>query len=134
MGRERETVSSGDAFLVANPYNHLYIAISETDQNQNQILLVSLTTFKPKEETCCMVNKGDHPFVQHRSCIRYKDARAASASDLIKLLKAGKMTRHEPVSEELLARIRAGAFQSEYLPEEFRRLLLKQGLIQDSPS
>ncbi len=132
MSRKRvqETVTSGDVFLVVPPYNHLYIVISDPVQDQSQVLLVSLTTFKPKEETCCLINKGEHPFVQHRSCIRYKDARIASVNDLKRLLEGGQLTRRESVSATLLARIRAGARQSEYLPEEHRRLLQEQSLIE----
>ena len=131
MGLQRFqiTVSGGDTFLPAKPYNHLYVVISDPAKDGSRVLLVSLTTFKPKEETCCMVNKGEHPFVQHRSCVRYKDARVASVSELTKLLQGSLLTKHESVSAELLARIRAGACQSEHLPEECRRLLQEQSLI-----
>jgi hypothetical protein len=73
--------------------------------------------------------KGDHPFIKHKSCIRYKDARVASLAQIRTLLNGGQMTRREPVSAELLARIRDGARESDFLPEEYRRLLQSQGFI-----
>jgi len=102
--RPRPTVSAGDTFLVVHPFNHLYVVCSDPAIDSTQILLVSVTTFRPKEETCCILTAGEHPFVQHRSCIRYRDARIASAGELV---------RREPVSGELLARIRDGAGESE---------------------
>jgi hypothetical protein len=124
-----DNVRAGDTFLVAHPYNHLYVVCSEPEIDPTRVLIVSFTTFKPKEETCCIVAAGEHPFIKHKSCIRYKDARTPSVRDLMRLLDGSQMTRREPVSAELLARIRKGAGQSDYLPEECRRILQDQFLI-----
>jgi hypothetical protein len=132
MGAKRpqqDGVRAGDTFLVAHPYNHLYVVCSDPAADSARVLLVSLTTFKPKEETCCIIAAGEHPFVRHRTCVRYKDARIASVESILKLVSMSQMDRREPVSTELLARIRAGACQSDYLPEECRRLLQGQSLI-----
>jgi hypothetical protein len=122
-------VSAGDTFLVAHPYNHLYVVCSDPVVDSLRIVLVSITTFKPKEEACCMLAKGEHPFVKHRSCVRYKDARIATEGALMKLLSLSQMTVREPVSEDLLARIRTGARESDFLPEDCRRVLQNQSLI-----
>ncbi len=128
--RYQPTVKAGDTLLVTHEsYNHLYVICSDPAVDSDRILMVSLTTFRAKEEICCMVAAGEHPFVKHRSCIRYKDARIASARELAILLSSPQMTQREPVSAELLARIRRGAYESEYLPEECRRLLQNQSLI-----
>jgi hypothetical protein len=91
--------------------------------------MVSITTWKPKEESCCIIKAGEHPFVKHKTCVRYKDARIASAGQLLTLVDRSQMIKREPVSVELLARIRGGATQSDYLPEESRQLLQEQGFI-----
>jgi hypothetical protein len=91
--RDQPTVSAGDTFLVSHPYNHLYVVCSDPAVDSSQILLVSITTFKPKEETCCILVKGDHPFIKHRSCVRYKDAKLASVDQLIRLLVKSLMSR-----------------------------------------
>jgi len=82
-----------------------------------------------RPEQCCIINAGEHPFVTRKSCIRYKDARIAAASDLRKLQDMGKMNRREPISGSLLARIRNGASESDFLPEGCRRVLEAQSLI-----
>lgn len=129
LQRVRPTVSAGDTYLVVHPYNHLYVVCSDPAVDSTQVVLVSFTTFKPKEETCCTVQAGEHPFIKHRSCIRYKDARLTTVEGLIKLLELSLMDRRESVSAELLLRIRAGASQSDYLSEECRRVLQNQHLI-----
>jgi hypothetical protein len=128
--RQQDSVQAGDTFLVVPPYNHLYVVCSDPIADSTRVLLVSLTTFKPKEETCCIIKAGEHPFVKHRTCARYKDARIASVKEILILVGASQMAKREPVSAGLLARIRAGAAQSDYLPEECRKLLLEQSLIQ----
>jgi hypothetical protein len=122
--RRQDGVQAGDTFLVAPPYNHLYVVCSDPVADPAHVLLVSLTTFRPKEETCCLIAAGEHPFVKHRTCVRYKDARIASAEAILNLVRASQMHRRDPVSAELLARIRDGAGASDFLPEEHRRLLL----------
>jgi len=129
MERIQPSVSAGDTFLVAQPFNHLYVVCSDPRIDTSKVLLVSFTTFRIKEEKCCMVERGEHPFIQHKSCIRYRDAKTASIDAIVRLVNANQMKRREPVSEDLLARIRKGAGESEYLPEEHRRLLQDQNLI-----
>jgi hypothetical protein len=132
MGLKRSPlcqVSAGDTFLVVAPFNHLYVVCSDPAADPVQVLIVNFTTFRPKEETCCIVTPGEHAFIRHRSCVRYKDARIVPVKSLIALLDSAQMSRREPVSKELLARIRGGASNSEYLPEECRRFLKNQSLI-----
>ena len=132
MGMKRprpHQVNAGDTFLVARPYNHLYVVCSDPAVDPELVLIVNFTTFKPKEEDGCIVKPGEHPFIQQRSCIRYKDARIARVKDLMVLVDRGQLSKREPVSEELLARIRGGASQSDFLPEECRRFLRNQCLI-----
>jgi len=133
MGVKRpraDSVKAGDTFLVVHAsYNHLYVVCSDPATNSDQVLIISITTLRPKEEECCIITAGEHPFVKHRSCARYKDAKIVSVDALLKLLDGSLAERRQPVSADVLARIRAGASQSDYLPEECRRLLQGQSLI-----
>lgn len=130
MRRKRQPqVNAGDTFLPPRPYNHLYVVCSEPAIDAEHVLLVSFTTWGPKEENCCIVHAGEHPFFTHRTCVRYKDARITSVAGLLDVLAIGGMCRREPVSSELLARVRAGASKSDFLPEGCRQILQSQGLI-----
>ena len=121
-------VHAGDTFLGPPPYNHLYVVCSDPALNSAKVLLVSFTTWKPKEENCCIVQAGEHPFIKHKSCIRYKDPGGASVASIQHLENCSHLKRREPVSPELLARIRNGACESEYLPVEWRRILESQSI------
>jgi hypothetical protein len=130
MRRKRPPeVSAGDTFFLAHPYNHLYVVCSDPAMDGENVVLVNVTTFAQEEEACCIINAGEHPFVTRKSCIRYKDARIAAVEAIRKLQDAGKMTSREPVSSNLLARIRDGASESDFLPEGCRRILENQFLI-----
>lgn len=122
-------VNAGDTFLPLNLYNHLYVVCSDPAIDAERVLLLSFTTWKPKEEDCCILQVGDHPFIRHRSCVRYKDAGIASVRAILLLVDKGEMRRCEPVSCDLLARIRAGASKSDYLTEGCRQILQSQSLI-----
>lgn len=121
-------VNAGDTFLPPRPYNHLYVVCSDPAIDSEHVLIISFTTWGPKEENCCIVHAREHPFFIHRTCVRYKDARITTVGALLQL-EADFGCRREPVSSELLARVRNGASKSEYLPEECRQLLQSQGLI-----
>jgi hypothetical protein len=130
MGRKRRLeVNAGDTFLLSPPYNHLYVVCSEPTLDAEHIVLVNFTTFAQEEESCCIIDAGEHPFITRKSCIRYKDARIAAAAALKKLEDLGQMSRHEPVSSNLLTRIRKGASESDFFPEGCRSILEAQSLL-----
>src|SRR5260370_35765078 len=118
MRRKRApALSAGDTFFLAHPYNHLYVVCSDPAMDGENVVLVNVTTFDQEEEACCIINAGKHPFVTRKSCIRYKDARIAAVGAIRKLQDAGTMTSREPVSSNLLARMRHGASESDFYPE-----------------
>jgi hypothetical protein len=121
-------VIAGDTFLGPPPYNHLYVVCSDPALDPARVLLVSVTTWKPKEENCCIIQANEHPFVKHKSCVRYKDVGNASVASIQHLENLSGLKRRAPVSSELLARIRDGACESEYLPVEWRRVLESQSI------
>jgi hypothetical protein len=122
-------VNAGDTFIPAKPYDHLYMVISEPTLDQANVVLVNFTGYSLDEEVCCIADPGEHPFLDKKSCVRYKDARIASTALLDKLVQAGKLQPHKPLSQLLLSRVRAGAAASGFLPEGCRKILESQCLI-----
>ena len=122
-------MKAGDTFLLPHPYHHLYVVCSDPALDAERVVLVNFTSFEPEEESCCIVNAGEHIFVTHKSCMRYKDARVASVAAMKLLVKSGQAKPRTPVSDELLTRIRQGASKSVHLPEGCRRVLTDQSLI-----
>jgi len=121
-------VNAGDTFIPAKPYDHLYAIISDPSLDPT-VVIVNFTTWTPQEEQACIAMPGEHPFLTLKSAVRYKDARIATAGDLEKLLAKGKLTRHEPLSGQLLGKMRDGVVMSDFVPEKCRRILEDQVLI-----
>lgn len=56
-----------------------------------------------------------------------------SDAQLEALNRAGNLRVQEPVSVELLARIREGALNSRTIQLQFANLIIEQGLVDDAP-
>lgn len=122
-------MNAGDTF-VDGKYRHLWIIMSDPAIDPQQVVIVNLTTYTIDEESACVLHKGEHPFVKHKTAVRYRDARAVASADLQKLLAARMLTPRPRCSAALLKKLRDGASkQSDLLPEECRAVLDEQGLI-----
>jgi hypothetical protein len=122
-------VNAGDTFIPPKPYDHLYMVISDPAMDRDRVVLVNFTSYEPEEEDCCLANPSEHVFLTKKSCVRYKDARIATVDSLTKLVQTGQLRSHQPLSADLLARVRQGAALSDYLPEGCRKILADQHLV-----
>jgi len=116
----------GDTFLGGGEVhgeNHLWLVINDPSAHAGVALIVNVSTLRPNAETTCLVRRGEHPFIQHDSYVRYGSARQANVVDLEKLVKAGRLKPHQIASKVLLEKVRAGATASPLLVEELRALL-----------
>jgi hypothetical protein len=124
-----QTVVAGSIFLPKPPFKHPYMVISDPALDPENVVLVNFTEAKPEEEQCCIAEAGEHRCLTKRSCVRYKDGRVTSVAMLERAVQVSQMTPLGTLSPELLARIRAGASESDFLPEKCRRVLEEQELI-----
>jgi|SRR5581483_2859852 len=124
-------MDAGDTFLAANKEleDHLWVIISDPDQDPDRVLCVSLTTAAPHKELVCLIEAGEHPWVTHQTCVAYDKARLVTRQQLFALKDSGTIIKHPPVGDGLLKRIRDGCLASADLPMEFAELLANQGLI-----
>jgi hypothetical protein len=123
-------VRAGDTFLVAVAADeHLWMIISDPDVDPQRVLVVNFSSWKPYHDQACIVEPGDHPFVIRRSCVNYPEARVTDADVLERLRAANQLFPRQPLSPELLARIRRSARASR-LRLEHLQVLLDQGLVQ----
>ena len=122
-------MNAGDTFIDGK-YHHLWIVISDPAIDSDSVVIVNFTTHTINEKSTCIVQKGEHPFIRHKTSVRYADARLTSEEDLKKLLKANLLTPKEQCSAALLTKLRLGASKDVHLlPEECKELLDRQGLI-----
>jgi hypothetical protein len=131
-------LSAGDAFLIPDVdksgySQHLWIIISDPTQNPQEVLLVNVTSWECWKEDTCLIEPDDckdFPFIRHRSCVDYRLARIEKCGKIEKLAASGLIKKYSTISPQLLAKIRAGAQQSCFLPNKCQLFLADQGLLE----
>ena len=108
---------------------HLWVIISDPLRDASRVLIVSLTTYNPKKENACLLDAGDHPAISRKTCVAHDLANAPSLAQLEQAKDAGHLVPAEPVSDEILSRIREGAALSKRLSLDHGELLDSQGLL-----
>jgi hypothetical protein len=122
----------GDTFYVRDRAvdTHLWVVISEPEQDPERVVMVSLTTYEDYKEAVCLLDVGDHPRINHRTCVAYNEARMTTLKNLIALRDGGQLSIQVPVSPEVLARIRDGVSKSTRIDYKYIEILLDQGVIE----
>ena len=91
------------------------VLTSETQDGQ--VAVANLTTHDPErrrlcDDRCVLIRPGEHPYPSRNSCVFYRDAFLTSVA----ILRAGVENRTyrvgDPLSSELLDRVRQGALDS----------------------
>jgi hypothetical protein len=119
-------MKAGDAFLGGEEVHgedHLWIIVNDPAAHAGIALIVNVSTLRQNAETTCIVQQGEHPFIQHDSYVRYGSAREAKVADLVEGVKRRLLKPHQSASQHLLAKVRAGARASPFLAQELRALL-----------
>ena len=124
-------MEAGDTFYLPDKSadGHLWIVVSDPGRNPNRVLLVSMTSYDVSKEVACLIDAGEHPKVIHKTCISYKPARQTSLENLDRLRDSGYLKMQEPVSPELLQRIRRGVSYSRRIDLEHIELMEEQELL-----
>lgn len=115
----------GDAFILtggAVPAPHLWVILWGPAGGADAYLSVMLTTLRAHSDQTCILRPGDHPFVRHDTSVSYANAQRWTDERLEMLLDDGTARPRQPVSGEVLARMRAGFFASPRTPNAFREM------------
>ncbi len=124
-------ISVGKTFLMPSGQNkeHLFFVIlGPVDIEflpRQQFLLVNATSIRPDipYDDACILNAGDHPFINTTSYIAYRYARLETKNHLEQLLGI-VLKPHADCSPELLERIIDGARKSRQIRKELKVLFL----------
>jgi len=108
----------------------LWFIISDPTLDEHNILFVNLTTWKSdrEQDESCTLNRGEHPFIRHKSIIDYSRAQIASLANLSALHDQNQIIIMEPVTDSVLDRIRQGIRMSQHAIHRHRQILQDQGL------
>ncbi len=102
--------------------SHLWFAISNPDP-EDKVLIVNATSRHgvPREDSSCLLFKGDHSCITHDSYIAYKHAME------INVLKIGQMQHYSQIQckeiapDCLIKRIQDGAKITDFLNSEYEK-------------
>ncbi len=88
--------------------------------------MVSATTLRDgvPHDPACVLEAGDHPFIQHRSYLAYRHMRIDSSAHVETMVNRAVWKPHDPCAGELLHRILVGVCQSRLTPREYKNLFL----------
>lgn len=120
-------MDAGDTFRYGQ--GHLFVVISDPILDPEKVVIVNMTTDRGKDQSCILL-PGDHPFISHRTSIRYDKARIETNRSLEWLISSGTVTRQAQLLPEVLERVRQGVAISDEIPFGCRQVLVAQGLIE----
>jgi hypothetical protein len=125
-------VKGGDTFrLVGVADRHTWVVLTDPEQDPNQILIVSFTSFTPGVgmDEACVVQTSEYSILTNKSCIYYEDIKELSLAELERFGAKGLLQKRTPVPAPLLQRIRDGAMNSHDCKKKHKEVLRKQELI-----
>ncbi len=125
-------MDAGSTLYVPDPGasydSHFWIILSDPKKDPARVLIVNLTSWEAWKDQACTFAVGDHPYVQHKTCVNYRDAKVVALEKLYQLKDSGKLKMGEPLSPGLLQKVREAVADS-LLALEYADLLCSQGLI-----
>lgn len=102
----------GDVF--DNHLGHCWVIISVCPIT-NDYLLVNWTTWTSKKEQTCILYKGEHCALDHKSIIYYQGGQVFTDTKLDRLVLANDFSKLPPVSNNILKKIREGALKTKHM-------------------
>lgn len=121
-------MQAGDAFLIPGSDDHLWMIISDPSINPQKVVVVCFLSWTERYDQACEVRPGEHPFVKHPTLANYPGARIVTDAFLEEKKAAGELRMKQPLSAELLTRVRDRAASSE-IPSEPYAVLREQGFV-----
>ena len=99
---------------------HLFILLNDPAQvlayEDKHSLLVGITTIHADipHDSACELHPGDHPFIRHRSCVFYAQARIEISQKLIDGVKRGIFMPQGMLAGDIFARVCHGLTLSRF--------------------
>lgn len=116
-----EKIGSRTAFLLPNTGGagrthepHLHICVTAPDKD-GKVLCVPVGSYEDGMDNTCLLNKGDHDYVNKPSMIYYGHAKIMQASTIVQKINGKKYEHWEDVKQEVFARITKGVLSSGHI-------------------
>lgn len=112
-------LSPGDSFLMhgtggaGNPDGaHLMVCLA-VDRTKDTAVVVPITTRHELSDVSCVLDVGDHPFINRESCASYDFARELCLSETEEKIGKRQLRLRDPVSDAVLKRLQVGLVLSD---------------------
>jgi hypothetical protein len=90
-------VTPGETFYLTNVSGTRHVVVVLADiPERNEVLLVSITTYKAYKDNTCIIEQRDYAWLQHTSCIDYGRAFLAVRSCLQREIDEGRVSLGPP--------------------------------------
>ena len=119
---------AGDTFLLTRGTGevpHLWVILWGPAGGAQAFLSAYLTTLRAHSDRSCILNRGEHPFLQHETAVAYGAVQRWTAERLDELVAASIARPRPPVSAAVLQRLRAGFFASPRTPHALRQMAVE---------
>lgn len=116
---------AGDTFLLTRGTGevpHLWVILWGPAGPAQAFLSVYLTTLRGHSDRSCVLAAGEHPFIQHDTAVAYGAVQRWTKEKLDELVAQGIARHRQPVSAQVLERLRAGFFASARTPHAIRQM------------
>ncbi len=125
--------AGGTFFLQAgtDPSRHLWVVVSSP--SAERVLAVSITSLRGGpvvHDDTCILEPRDHRFLIHRSWVKYASADLFPSDKLRRVFAFHTTQIHDPVTPELLKRIRDGFMSSPHAKNGHQQMLVDQGFTE----
>lgn len=124
-------VKRGSILLLSGSKEHLYFICNDPvfypSLGKDTFLAVNLTSVVPeiKFDTTCVLDRGDHPFIQHPSYIFYQRAEIFGVDTVTQQVISGDIRTHQLCDKTVFRRVLSGFECSEHVKPKIRNYYQK---------
>lgn len=116
-------LAKGSILVPSGRDKHLHIVCNDPIPypkyaNAESVLLVNITTLYPEQpfDGSCILNVGDHPFINHQSYVYYGKADIFAATSLVAGVQSGELVIRQACPDSTFIRILSGFEVSKKVP------------------
>ena len=121
----------GTLLIPSGQTSHLHIICSNPvlypPVGHNCFLCVNISSVPNGVEydTACVLNNGDHPFIDHESYVYYDRAQIFGVDTVLARLKERELQKHATCGDEMFNRVMEGFQTTKFITPKIKRFLEK---------
>jgi hypothetical protein len=117
-------VTLGSALRCDYPPRHIWVVLSDPDRHDGHFLFVNLTTFGGScVDNACILTHADYAILDRPSTVAYSRAKVGRREQLEPAIAKGSFIELDPVPQDTIDKMIAGAHSSRELSAEKKRLV-----------